>query len=100
LKLQIDSWRWAGVPFYMHTGKRMPSTGYETLIYHCMIGDATLFKRADNIELGWAILGPVLDAWTAQPAAEFPNYDAGTWGPSEAEHLLTRDGRAWHAKAS
>ena len=171
LKLQIDSWRWAGVPFYLRTGKRMPSrytevvvvfkhaptvmfresllrqsrvppcrlviriqpnegiglslnakipgatprlgtvdmnfnyadyfhsmpsTGYETLIYDCMIGDATLFKRADNIELGWTILAPVLEAWSAKPGGEFPNYPAGTWGPREADALLERDGRAWH----
>ncbi len=172
LKLHIDSWRWAGVPFYMRTGKRlpdrytevvvefkhaptimfrdsllvksqvppcrmvirvqpnegiglslnakipgatprlgtvdmnfnyvdyfhsMPSTGYETLIYDCMIGDATLFKRADNIELGWAILEPVLAAWSKKPADEFPNYEAGSWGPREADELLERDGRAWRA---
>ena len=76
----------------------MPSTGYETLIYDCMTGDATLFKRADNIELGWAILEPVLAAWSEKkPAGEFPNYPAGTWGPREADELLERDGRAWHA---
>lgn len=79
---------------YFHS---TPSTGYETLIYDCMMGDATLFKRADNIELSWSILQPILDVWAALPPRDFPNYAAGTWGPDAAEELLTRDGRAWHA---
>jgi len=170
LKLMIDSWRWAGVPFYLRTGKRMPgrfteiaiqfkhapnmmfrdslvlrenvppnililriqpnegigmsfnakvpspvpqlsrvemnfdyrdyfgsspATGYETLIYDCMNGDATLFKRADVIEAGWALLEPVLDVWHALPPRGFPNYAAGTWGPAEAEALIAGEGRKW-----
>jgi hypothetical protein len=147
LKLEIDSWRWAGVPFYMRTGKSMskrwteiaiqfrraplsvfhgtdvshmapnwlvlqiqpdegisfqfqvkrpgqtvalapvkssfaykdwfpPSAnvGYETLIYDCMIGDATLFQRADMVEAGWRIVQPVLDGWAAEKPTDFPNY--------------------------
>jgi glucose-6-phosphate 1-dehydrogenase len=168
LKLQIDNWRWAGVPFYLRTGKRLArrmteiaiqfrrspfvlfrntaisdlqtnrlvihiqpdegislrfgakipgpvmrlglvnmefdyardfgnshSTGYERLIHDCMIGDATLFQRADMVEAGWKVIQPVLDAWKAQSAEGFPNYAAGTWGPAEADALLARDGRAW-----
>jgi glucose-6-phosphate 1-dehydrogenase len=168
LKLQIDNWRWAGVPFYLRTGKRLPhrtteiaiqfrrspfvlfrktkiadlqtnrlvihiqpdegislrfgakipgpvmqlglvnmefdyardfgrshSTGYERLLYDCMIGDATLFQRADMVEAGWRVIQPILDVWSAVPAKQFPNYAAGTWGPSEADALLARDGRAW-----
>jgi glucose-6-phosphate 1-dehydrogenase len=168
LKLCIDNWRWADVPFYIRTGKRMAtrnstiviefkkapfvlfrdteverlrtnrivisvqpdegitlhfgakvpgpivnigpvdmefnykdyfkdqgSTGYERLLYDCMIGDATLFQRADQVEAGWAIVDPVLDIWKALPPREFPNYDAGSWGPSEADDMLERDGRAW-----
>lgn len=72
-----------------------PTTGYETLIYDCMLGDATLFKRADNIEIGWEIMEPILDVWGALPARNFPNYASGTWGPKAAEELLTRDGRKW-----
>ena len=167
LKLMIDNWRWAGVPFYLRTGKAMPqrmseiaiqfkrvphlmfrqtsverltpnflvlhiqpdegislqfgakvpgpavrmggvemdfhyhdyfgtqpSTGYETLLYDCMIGDATLFQRSDNVELGWGVVQPILDAWTTAPS-NFPNYTAGTWGPREADELLERDGRHW-----
>ncbi len=168
LKLFIDSWRWADVPFYLRTGKRMakrvteiviqfkcaplmlfrkttveelapnllviriqpdegislrfdakipgpsvrvgtvdmdfhyakyfggaPSTGYETLLHDCMAGDATLFQRADNVEMGWAVVQPILDVWQALPPASFPNYAAGSWGPREADELLERDGRSW-----
>ncbi len=168
LKLLIDNWRWADVPFYIRTGKRLaqrvtevviqfrrapfvlfrdtpvenlghnllvlhiqpdegislkfgakipgpvvdigsvkmdfhyrdyfgsePSTGYERLLYDCMIGDATLFQRADMIEAGWNVVQPVLDVWKALPPRNFPNYAAGSWGPKEANDLLTRDGRQW-----
>jgi glucose-6-phosphate 1-dehydrogenase len=155
MKLHVDNWRWAHVPFYVRTGKRMkkrlteisiqfkrapftlfrhtnventmpnllvihvqpdegislgqvhmnfkysdyfgaaPSTGYETLILDCMIGDATLFQRDDMVEAGWRIVTPLLDLWKALPAREFPNYPAGSWGPKEADHLLERDGRQW-----
>jgi glucose-6-phosphate 1-dehydrogenase len=168
LKLQVDNWRWSGVPFYLRTGKRLPrrateiaiqfrrppfvlfrktkiadlqtnqlvvhiqpdegislrfgakvpgpvmqlglvnmefdyerdfgrshNTGYERLLHDCMIGDATLFQRADMVEAGWKVIQPVLDAWKAVPAERFPNYAAGSWGPAEADELLARDGRAW-----
>ncbi len=169
LKLQMDNWRWAGVPFYLRTGKRLtaqyteiaiqfkrapkmmfqgndaistlkpdmlvlriqpnegiqmsfgakipgpkmqvgtvnmnfcyedyfgnkPATGYETLIYDCMHGDATLFKHADTVEKGWEIVQSVMDVWTALPPRDFPNYAAGTWGPCAAGALLRRDGRSW-----
>jgi glucose-6-phosphate 1-dehydrogenase len=168
LKLVIDNWRWAGVPFYLRTGKasatrrseiaiqfkpapfalfqdtpverltpndlilqiqpeegmilhfsakvpgpnvRMggvemkfnyndyfketPNTGYETLIYDCMKGDPTLFQRADNIEGGWRVVQPILDAWAKDRSAALPIYAAGTSGPSEADELLAKDGRRW-----
>jgi len=167
-KLMIDDWRWAGVPFYLRTGKSMKrrwteiairfhqapyalfrgtdvermnpnwmilriqpdegialqfaakhpgptvtlntvsmdfayksyfkaasNTGYETLIYDCMIGDPTLFQRADNVELGWQAVQPILDAWAENPPRDFPNYVAGGEGPAAADELLARDGRAW-----
>jgi len=72
-----------------------PSTGYERLLYDCMIGDATLFQRADMVEAGWSVVDPLLDVWKALPPRQFPNYAAGTWGPKEAEALLERDGRQW-----
>jgi glucose-6-phosphate 1-dehydrogenase len=74
---------------------RSHSTGYERLLYDCMIGDATLFQRADMVEAGWKVIQPVLDVWKALPAKGFPNYAAGSWGPAEADELLARDGRAW-----
>jgi glucose-6-phosphate 1-dehydrogenase len=71
------------------------STGYERLLHDCMIGDATLFQRADMVEAGWSIVNPVLDVWKALPPRNFPNYPAGTWGPKESEEMLERDGRRW-----
>ena len=70
-----------------------PSTGYETLIYDAMIGDATLFQRADNIEAGWRAVQPALDAWSS--GAPMATYPAGSAGPKEADDLLAHDGRAW-----
>jgi glucose-6-phosphate 1-dehydrogenase len=72
-----------------------PSTGYERLLYDCMLGDATLFQRADMIEASWSVVAPVLDVWKALLPRNFPNYNAGTWGPKEADDLLERDGREW-----
>jgi glucose-6-phosphate 1-dehydrogenase len=60
-----------------------------------MIGDATLFQRADMVEAGWRILDPVIDVWRALPPRNFPNYAAGSWGPKESEELMERDGRHW-----
>ncbi|HEX4486350.1 MAG TPA: glucose-6-phosphate dehydrogenase, partial [Terriglobales bacterium] len=168
MKLAIDNWRWAGVPFYLRTGKRLksqnthiviqfrqapfvlfrdtpvdslmpnqlilhiqpeegislrfaakvpgpsmhlgavdmnfeyadyfgrqPSTGYERLLHDCMIGDQTLFQRADMVEAGWCVVSPVLDLWRALPPRNFPNYTSGSWGPKDADELLERDGRQW-----
>jgi glucose-6-phosphate 1-dehydrogenase len=168
MKLNIDNWRWAGVPFYLRTGKALgarnthvviqfrraplilfrdtpvealtpnqlvlhiqpeegislrfaakvpgpvmrlgtvdmdfeyqnyfgaqPSTGYERLLHDCMVGDATLFQRADMVEAGWSVVSPLLDVWKALPPRSFPNYAAGSWGPKEADELLERDGRGW-----
>jgi glucose-6-phosphate 1-dehydrogenase len=168
LKLNIDNWRWAGVPFYFRTGKRLAQrhteiairfrrtpfelfrhapfhklhsntlviqiqpvegislsfgakipgpvlrvgsvdmsfeyskyfgadayTGYEVLLYDCMIGDATLFQRADMVEAGWSVIDPVLDVWKALPPRKFPNYAAGSWGPVDSDQLLQADNREW-----
>ncbi|WP_019906139.1 glucose-6-phosphate dehydrogenase [Methylobacterium sp. 77] len=69
-----------------------PSVGYETLIYDCMVGDPTLFQRADAIEAGWAAVDPLIQAWADAPVEA---YAAGSDGPAGADTLLTRDGRAW-----
>jgi glucose-6-phosphate 1-dehydrogenase len=168
MRLMIDNWRWAGVPFYLRTGKRLskrtteiairfkraplalfretpveeldadwlilrvqpdegirlrfnakrpgpamalesvamefkykdyfkqaPAVGYETLIYDCLIGDATLFQRADQVEAAWDLVEPVLTGWAATTPRHFPNYAAGSEGPSAANDLLARDGRSW-----
>lgn len=70
---------------------------YETLLLDILLGDATLFMRADQIEAAWQIVDPVLEAWADNPPADFPNYSAGSWGPEAAEALLARDGRHWLA---
>ena len=70
-------------------------SAYETLLRDVMAGDATLFMRADQVEAAWRLLTPVLDAWSANPAPDFPNYQAGSWGPEAAERLIARDGRTW-----
>jgi glucose-6-phosphate 1-dehydrogenase len=65
------------------------------LIYDCLIGDAMLFQRADAVEAAWRVVQPVLDAWAARPASDFPNYAAGRSGPDAADRLLARDGHTW-----
>ena len=167
LKLFIENWRWAGVPFYLRTGKRMagrqteisihhkpapyrlfrdtpvaaltsnvvrllidpeqgmqtqfdakvpgpqmklgpvstsmrykeffpekPNVGYETLLYDCMVGDATLFQRADGIEASWQAVQPLLDSWGKGQGKVEP-YAAGNQGPDAADELLARDGHRW-----
>jgi glucose-6-phosphate 1-dehydrogenase len=72
-----------------------PATGYETLLYDVMTGDATLFQRADNIEAGWRVVQPVLDVWGSASPKNFPNYAAGSQGPSSADEMLNKEGREW-----
>lgn len=76
-----------------------PQTGYETLIYDCMIGDQTLFNRADNVEAGWAVVKPIQEVWRTEKPTDFPNYAAGSWGPKKAHDLLTQDGRKWRLES-
>jgi len=168
IKLRIDNWRWAGVPFYLRSGKRMPrrtttivirfktpplslfatheadpispnylifkiqpeegialqvraktpgptistrsvkldfgydqfgdrqpTTGYEKLLYDCMVGDASLFHRSDVVEAAWEAVAPILEAWNNNPPTDFPNYAAGTWGPEAALRLIQRDQHHW-----
>jgi glucose-6-phosphate 1-dehydrogenase len=166
LKLYFDNWRWAGVPFYIRSGKRLPKRvteiaiqfrevphrlftetdeplepnvlviriqpnegitlrfgaklpgqmmrirwvnmdfrygssfgvhtpeAYERLLLDCILGDSTLYARRDMTERGWEIVTPILDAWKTS-ATDFPNYEAGTWGPKAAFDLIERDGRHW-----
>jgi glucose-6-phosphate 1-dehydrogenase len=78
---------------YLDYFGQLASNGYETLIYDCMIGDQTLFKRADDIEHAWRAVQPFLDAWKS--GGEVSGYPAGSDGPVEADALMARDGRAW-----
>ncbi len=75
--------------------KAEPATGYETLIYDCMIGDNILFQRADSVEAGWQAVQPFLDAWKKAGASGLQSYKAGSEGPADADALLARDGRRW-----
>ena len=68
---------------------------YETLLLDVMLGDATLFMRADQTEAAWSVVDPVLRVWDAAPPSDFPNYAAGTWGPASADALIAQDGRRW-----
>ena len=166
-RFTIDDWRWAGVPFYVRSGKRLPKRAseiaiqfkqvphrlfrdtegdpepnllamriqpdegillrfsakvpglgidvrnvnmdftygsafsvdlpeaYETLILDALLGDASLFTRADEVEEAWSIVTPIIETWLDMPAPAFPNYEAGSWGPDEADELMARDGRRW-----
>ncbi len=73
---------------------------YETLLLDIMLGDSTLFMRTDQVEAGWKILTPILNAWSNNPPANFPNYPAGIDGPEEAEALIARDGHNWILNAA
>src|SRR6266498_110103 len=167
LRLQVENWRWAGVPFYLRSGKRLArrdteimiqfrrpplllfderveqvepnrlvlhiqpdegiqirmkakhpgpnmelntvklefsykqfgetsaATGYERLLYDSMVGESTLFHRADMVEEAWRIATPLVDVWASLPARDFPNYSAGSWGPHAADALIQRDGHHW-----
>jgi glucose-6-phosphate 1-dehydrogenase len=68
---------------------------YERLILDAMLGDPTLFARADEVTAAWRLVTPIHEAWANKPPPTFPNYPAGTWGPREADELIARDGRAW-----
>ncbi len=68
---------------------------YETLILDALQGDASLFTRADEVEEAWGIVDPYIQAWANGPPPDFPNYEAGTWGPAEADEMLAREGRRW-----
>jgi glucose-6-phosphate 1-dehydrogenase len=70
-------------------------SAYPTLLLDCMIGDATLFSRHDEVETAWSVMDPLIQAWEARPPRRFPNYEAGTWGPAEADELLAGDGARW-----
>jgi glucose-6-phosphate 1-dehydrogenase len=106
----------AGISFYINTKEPGPAyelqqtkmkfeysdyftvktqTGYETILFDCMQGNHLFFNHADMVKVGWKIVQPILDLWSEQVPASFPNYSAGSFGPLEAEELLLNDGRKW-----
>ncbi len=99
---QTTKLRWLNMDFRYGTafGVRSP-TAYERLIHDCILADATLFSRTDQVDVSWAFIQPLLDAWgkekgkPATETAEFPNYEAGSWGPEASDRLLQKTGHAW-----
>jgi glucose-6-phosphate 1-dehydrogenase len=75
-------------------GRGVPEA-YETLLLDAMLGDATLFARHDFVEAAWALVTPIHDCWNAERAGGIPAYEAGEWGPPEADALISRGGRRW-----
>ncbi len=80
---------------YRETFKSTPPEAYETLLLDVMLGDATLFMRADQVEEAWKTIMPILNAWGKTHPVNFPNYRAGSWGPESAIELIAKDGRSW-----
>ena len=80
---------------YQEAFKSKSPEAYETLLADVMLGDATLFMRADQVEASWSVIMPVLNAWENSKPSDFPNYKSGTWGPKAAETLIAKDGRNW-----
>jgi glucose-6-phosphate 1-dehydrogenase len=72
-----------------------PPEAYETLLEDCIEGDSTLFTRHDWVELAWSLMDPFIQTWQISKPRDFPNYEAGSWGPKEADDFLQRDGRRW-----
>ncbi|MBF2026017.1 MAG: glucose-6-phosphate dehydrogenase [Oscillatoriales cyanobacterium C42_A2020_001] len=89
--------RTVDMDFRYDTAFGQPNTdAYSRLLVDCMLGDQTLFTRGDEVEASWRLLTPLLEVWDAPaPPEVIPLYEAGTWGPVEAELLLNRDGRNW-----
>jgi glucose-6-phosphate 1-dehydrogenase len=69
---------------------------YERLLLDAIQGDASLFARADEIELAWSLIDPILADWRAGPKESLCHYDPGSWGPAEADAFLATDGRSWY----
>ncbi len=85
---------------YRHAFEIESPDAYETLLLDVMLGDATLFMRADQIEAAWAVIDPVLGAWEEMGDQSLGRYEAGTWGPEEAEVLIAQEGRSWKISIS
>jgi len=80
---------------YREAFSKPSPAAYETLLHDLLLGDATLFMRSDQVQAAWELLMPIIESWEANPAPDFPNYPAGSWGPESAERLVARDSRTW-----
>src|ERR1700742_3428681 len=80
---------------YAEAFGKSSANGYERLLLDAMLGDGTLFAHRDGVEATWSLMTPILEAWKQNPQKNFPNYAAGTWGPSAADALLESEGRKW-----
>ena len=81
---------------YKETFNRQPPEAYETLLLDVMLGDNTQFMRADQLELAWQVITPIINFWETVEPTDFPNYDAGSMGPESGEVIIAQDGRVWH----
>jgi glucose-6-phosphate 1-dehydrogenase len=72
-----------------------PPEAYETLLEDCIEGDSILFTRHDWVELAWSLVDPIIQVWNLSKPRNFPNYEAGSWGPREADDFMAREGRRW-----
>jgi glucose-6-phosphate 1-dehydrogenase len=81
---------------YAETFGKSSANGYERLLLDAMLGDGTLFAHRDGVEATWALMTPILEAWKKNPPTDFPNYEAGSWGPAASDALLKKDGRKWY----
>ena len=72
-----------------------PPEAYETLLEDCIEGNSTLFTRHDEVELAWSLVDPIIQTWGSIKSSDFPNYEAGGWGPKKADDFMQRDGRRW-----
>jgi glucose-6-phosphate 1-dehydrogenase len=82
---------------YGSTFGNVSPEAYERLLLDVMAGDATLFMRRDAVEASWAWITAILDRWAEQPVRQLPQYEAGTWGPADADRLIAAGGRSWRA---
>jgi glucose-6-phosphate 1-dehydrogenase len=80
---------------YAEAFGKSSANGYERLLLDAMLGDGTLFAHRDGVEATWALMTPILEAWAKDPVKDFPNYAAGSWGPSGADALLESENRKW-----
>jgi glucose-6-phosphate 1-dehydrogenase len=85
--------------YYREAFKTQPPEAYETLLLDVMKGDCTLFMRADQVEAAWSLIDPILDFWSEVKPTDFPNYQAGTWGPEAADVMIARNGHNWGTPA-